>query len=217
VSARTPVAIVISGGGSNMAALLAAMADPAYPATCVLVASNRPAAGGLAKARAAGAPTAVVDHTDHRDREGFERALAARIEAAGARLVCLAGFMRLLTPWFIDRFHNRLLNIHPALLPSFRGLRTHARALEAGVALHGATVHLARVEMDEGPILGQAATPVREADDAATLAARVLRLEHRLYPAALRAFAAGDLRIEGDHLRGERIALFQGGEDGTLA
>ena len=217
MSGRAPVAIVISGGGSNMAALLAAMAEPAYPARCVLVASNRPAAGGLAKAQAAGAPTAVVDHTEHPDREGFERVLAARIEAAGAELVCLAGFMRLLTPWFIERFHNRLLNIHPALLPSFRGLRTHARALEAGVALHGATVHLARVEMDEGPILGQAATPVRAGDDATTLAARVLRLEHRLYPAALRAFAAGDLRIEGDHVRGDRIALFGEGEDGTLA
>lgn len=217
MSGRTPVAIIISGGGSNMAALLAAMADPAHPAACVLVASNRPAAGGLAKAQAAGAATAVVDHTDHPDRESFERALAARIEAAGAELVCFAGFMRLLTPWFIERFHNRLLNIHPALLPSFRGLRTHARALEAGVAIHGATVHLARLEMDEGPILGQAATRVRVGDDAATLAARVLRLEHRLYPAALRAFAAGDLRIEGDAVRGERIALLGEDDDGTLA
>jgi phosphoribosylglycinamide formyltransferase-1 len=212
-ASRVPVAIVISGGGSNMAALLAAMTAPDHPAACVLVAANRPDAGGLDKARAAGAPTALVDHRAFSEREAFERALAARIEAAGADLVCLAGFMRLLTPWFIDRFHNRLLNIHPALLPSFRGLRTHERALRAGVAIHGATVHLARQEMDEGPILGQAAVRVRPGDDAERLAARVLRMEHRLYPAALAAFASGALRIEGDAVRGRRIALFDDAPD----
>lgn len=209
-AARKRVAIVISGGGSNMAALLAAMAAPDYPATCVLVASNRPEAGGLAKARAAGAQTALVDHRDHADRERFERALSAEIEAAGAELVCLAGFMRLLTPWFTARWRDRLLNIHPALLPSYRGLDTHARALADGVAIHGCTVHLVRDATDTGPILGQAATPVLAGEDAARLAARVLALEHRLYPAALAAYADGRLRAAGERVEGQPIALWGG-------
>lgn len=201
-------AIVISGGGSNMAALLAAMRAPGYPASCPLVLANNPDAGGLAKAQGAGVATAVVDHRPFgRDREGFERALSARIEAAGADLVCLAGFMRLLSPWFVARWRDRLINIHPALLPSFRGLHTHDRALAAGVALHGCTVHLVREEMDDGPILGQGAVRVRAGDTAGTLAARVLAMEHRLYPAALAAFAGGALRMAGDRLTGQPLAL----------
>ncbi len=209
---KARAAIVISGGGSNMAALLAAMRAPDYPALCPLVLSNNPGAGGLAKAEAAGVAAGVVDHRAFgRDREAFEKALSARIEAAEADLVCLAGFMRLLSPWFVARWRDRLINIHPALLPSFRGLHTHARALEAGVAVHGCTVHLVREEMDDGPILGQAVTRVLEGDAPETLAARVLAMEHRLYPAALAAFASGALRLEDGRLKGQPLALFDAG------
>lgn len=192
---RVPVAILISGGGSNMAALLADMADPAHPARPVLVLASDPAAGGLAKARAAGVATAVVDHRPFgRDRAAFEAAMQAELDAAGAGLVCLAGFMRLLTPGFTGAWAGRMLNIHPSLLPLFPGLHTHARALAAGVAVHGCTVHEVTAEMDAGPILGQAAAPVLDGDTPEVLAARVLRLEHRLYPAVLRRFATGDRR-----------------------
>ena len=206
MSARA--AIVISGGGSNMAALLTAMRAPGYPAHCPLVLANSPDAGGLAKAAAAGVATAVVDHRPFgRDREAFERALSARIEAAEADLVCLAGFMRLLSPWFVARWRDRLINIHPALLPSFRGLHTHERALAAGVALHGCTVHLVREEMDDGPILGQGAVRVLAGDTPEALAARVLAMEHRLYPAAVAAFAGGALRVADGRLTGQPLAL----------
>lgn len=203
------VAILVSGRGSNMAALLAAMAAPGHPATPVLVASNRPEAGALPRAAAQGIPTAALDHRAYgRDREAFERALSARIEAAGADLVCLAGFMRLLTPWFVARWRDRLINIHPSLLPLFRGLDTHARALEAGVAVHGCTVHLVRDELDAGPILGQAVIPVLAGDSPDSLAARVVAMEHRLYPAALAAYASGALRVEGERVLGQPVALF---------
>lgn len=200
-------AILISGRGSNMLALLDAMeGGPAQP---VLVASNRPEAEGLARAAARGVPTTALDHRDWgRDREGFERAMTERLEAAGTDLVVLAGFMRLLTPSFVARWHNRLLNIHPSLLPLFRGLDTHARALAAGVAVHGCTVHLVRDAVDDGPILGQGVVPVCAGDDADTLAARVVRMEHRLYPAALNAFASGSLRVDGDRVIGQTVALF---------
>lgn len=204
---KRPCAIVISGGGSNMAALLAAMAAPDYPARCVLVASNRPDAGGLARAAAAGTPTAVEDHRAHPDRAAFDRALAARLDASGADLIVLAGFMRLLTPWFVDRYRDRLLNIHPALLPSFRGLHTHAGALAEGCAVHGCTVHLVRHEVDAGPILGQGVVPVLSGDTPETLSARVLRMEHRLYPATLAAYARGDLRMRDGRLAGQPLAL----------
>jgi phosphoribosylglycinamide formyltransferase-1 len=208
---KRPCAIVISGGGSNMAALLTAMAGPEYPARCVLVASNRPEAGGLAKAAAAGVPTAVEDHRAHSDRDAFDRALAARLDASGAELIVLAGFMRLLTPWFVDRYRDRLVNIHPALLPSFRGLHTHAAALAEGCAVHGCTVHLVRHEVDAGPILGQGVVPVLAADTPDTLAARVLRMEHRLYPNALAAYARGDLRMADGRLLGQPLALMDPG------
>lgn len=195
---RRPTAILISGRGSNMAALLAAAADPSYPARVVLVLSNRPDAAGLDRAREAGIPTAVVDHRAFRgDRAAFEAAVNERLEVAAVELVALAGFLRVLTEGFVARWQDRLVNIHPSLLPSFKGLDTHARALAAGVKLHGCTVHLVRAGVDEGPILAQAAVPVCDDDTEATLAARVLEQEHRIYPPALAALAAGRVRIEG--------------------
>jgi phosphoribosylglycinamide formyltransferase-1 len=202
-------AILISGRGSNMLALLDAMAAPGYPAQPVLVASNRPEAEGLARAAARGVATLALDHRAWgRDREGFERALTERLEAAGTELVVLAGFMRLLTPWFVARWRDRLVNIHPSLLPLFRGLDTHARALAEGVAVHGCTVHLVRDDVDAGPILGQGVVPVMAGDDADRLAARVVRMEHRLYPQALAAFARGDLRVDGERIWGQTVARF---------
>jgi phosphoribosylglycinamide formyltransferase-1 len=197
---RRRTAVLVSGRGSNMAALLAAAADPAYPAEIVRVVSNRPRAGALDRAAAAGVATSVVDHKAFADRDAFDRALDAALVEAEAELVCLAGFMRLLTPWFVERWRDRLINIHPALLPSFRGLDTHARALAAGVRIHGCTVHLVRPEMDEGPILAQAAVPVLDGDTEASLAARVLAAEHVLYPTALALYASGRMRLVGDRV-----------------
>lgn len=195
---RRPTAVLISGRGSNMAALLAAAADPSYPARIVLVLSNRPDAPGLAHAAAAGVPTAVVDHRAFRgDRAAFEAAMTERLQAAGVEIVALAGFLRVLTEGFVRRWQDRLVNIHPSLLPAFPGLDTHARALAAGVKIHGCTVHLVRPGVDEGPILAQAAVPVLPEDTAETLAARVLAEEHRIYPPALAALAAGRVRVEG--------------------
>ncbi|MFC6687884.1 phosphoribosylglycinamide formyltransferase [Jhaorihella thermophila] len=187
------VAILISGGGSNMVRLVEDMADPDHPAEPVLVLANDPAAGGLEKARALGVPTAVVDHRPFRgDRAAFEAALQAELEKARPDIICLAGFMRVLTEGFVRKWQGRMLNIHPSLLPKYRGLHTHARALQAGDVEHGCTVHEVTPELDDGPILGQARVPVKPGDTPETLAARVLRQEHRLYPAVLRRFAAGD-------------------------
>ncbi|MCX7684600.1 MAG: phosphoribosylglycinamide formyltransferase [Acetobacteraceae bacterium] len=181
-----------------MAALLAAARDPSYPARIVLVLSNRPDAAGLERARQAGVPIAVVDHRAFRgDRAAFEAAVDAELAAAGAEIVALAGFLRVLTEGFVARWRDRLVNIHPSLLPAFKGLDTHARALAAGVKIHGCTVHLVRAGVDEGPILAQAAVPVLPDDTEATLAARVLEQEHRIYPPALAALAAGRVRVEG--------------------
>lgn len=189
---KTPVAVLISGRGSNMEALINAAADPDYPARIALVLSNRSDAAGLATARAAGIRAEAVDHRPFgKDRAAHEAALDALLRAAGAELVCLAGYMRLLTPFLVEAWQGRMLNIHPSLLPAFPGLHTHARALEAGVKLHGCTVHLVTQGMDEGPILAQAAVPVLPGDTEEVLAARVLRQEHRLYPAALAAVARG--------------------------
>jgi phosphoribosylglycinamide formyltransferase-1 len=202
-------AILISGRGSNMLALLDAMATPGYPAQPVLVASNRPEAEGLARAAARGVPTLALDHRPWgRDREGFERALTDRLDEAGTELVVLAGFMRLLSPWFVARWRDRLVNIHPSLLPLFRGLDTHARALAEGVAVHGCTVHLVRDDVDAGPIIGQGVVPVMAGDDADRLAARVVRMEHRLYPDALAAYAGGALRVDGERIWGQTVARF---------
>jgi phosphoribosylglycinamide formyltransferase 1 len=189
---RKRVAILISGRGSNMEALIEAAKDPAYPATIELVISNDPTAEGLQRAAATGVRTAVVDHRKFgKDREAFEHALQAELEAHRIELVCLAGFMRLLTPWFVRQWDGRLINIHPALLPAFKGLDTHARALAAGVKEHGATVHFVVPEMDSGPIISSAVVPILFGDTEATLAARVLEAEHRIYPEALRLVAEG--------------------------
>jgi phosphoribosylglycinamide formyltransferase-1 len=185
------VAILISGGGSNMLALVGDMVGD-HPARPVLVASNDPGAGGLAKAAVLGIPTAVVDHRAYPSREAFDDALAARIDAFAPDILCLAGFMRILTPGFIRRYRGRMLNIHPSLLPGYPGLNTHARALAAGDREAGCTVHEVTEDLDAGPILGQARVPVLPGDTAETLAVRVLGMEHRLYPAVLRRFAVGD-------------------------
>jgi phosphoribosylglycinamide formyltransferase-1 len=189
---RRRVAILISGRGSNMEALIEAAKDPAYPATIELVISNDPTAEGLQRVAATGVRTAVVDHRKFsKDREAFERALQTELEAHRIEIVCLAGFMRLLTPRFVRQWDGRLINIHPALLPAFTCLDTHARALAAGAKEHGATVHFVVPEMDSGPIIIQAAVPVLSGDTEATLAARVLEAEHRIYPEALRLVAEG--------------------------
>jgi phosphoribosylglycinamide formyltransferase-1 len=186
------VAILISGRGSNMAALIGAAQAEDYPAAIVLVVSNRPDAGGLAHAREAGIETAIVDHRQFgADRESFERSLDVQLQEHRIDLVCLAGFMRLLTPTFVRRWSGRMLNIHPALLPQFKGLHTHRRALEASAKQHGATVHFVVPEMDSGPIVAQEAVPVLEDDTEETLARRVLEVEHRIYPQALRLVAEG--------------------------
>ena len=189
---RVGVAVLISGGGSNMEALLEDMAAPDHPARPVLVLSNVPGAGGLAKAASRGVPTAVVDHRAYGDRAGFEAALDEALRAAAPGILCLAGFMRILTPEFTARWAGRMLNVHPSLLPAYRGLHTHRRAIDAGDAEAGCTVHEVTAELDGGPILGQGRVPVLPGDTPETLAARVLPMEHRLYPAVLRRYAVGD-------------------------
>lgn len=185
----TPVGILISGSGSNMVALIEAMQAGRVPGRPVLALSNEPAAGGLAKASALGVETAVVDHRDFKgDREAFDAAVNDRLKASGAEVVACAGFMRIMTPVLTGAWAGRMLNIHPSLLPLFSGLDTHRRALEAGVAVHGATVHEVTQELDGGPILGQAVVPVLAGDTADSLAARVLAREHVLYPAVLAVF-----------------------------
>lgn len=186
---RVRVAVLISGAGSNMAALIDAGRDLAAPFEVVLVLSNRPKAGGLAVAEAKGVATAVVDHSPSgKDREAHEQAVQTVLEAHGVEVVALAGYMRLLTPWLVGRWAGRMLNIHPSLLPKYPGLDTHARALAAGDAEAGCTVHLVTEGVDDGPVLGQAAVPVQPDDTPASLAQRVLAAEHELYPRVLADF-----------------------------
>lgn len=194
------IAVLISGRGSNLQALIDTFGPQAAdsPVRIVLVLSNRPDAQGLERAAKAGLKTEVVDHKSFAAREDFDVAMDREIRAAGATFIVLAGFMRLLTEGFINAWKDRMINIHPALLPSFKGLDTHRRALEAGVKLHGCTVHLVRHETDTGPIIAQAAVPVLPGDDEAALAGRVLRAEHRLYPLALRLVAEGKVRVDGE-------------------
>jgi phosphoribosylglycinamide formyltransferase-1 len=193
---RKRVAVLISGRGSNMAALIEAASTPSYPAEIALVLANRADAKGLAHAAAAGITTAIVEHSHYgADRDAFERAIEAQLAKHDIALVCLAGFMRRLTPAFVQRWQGRMINIHPSLLPAFKGLDTHERALAAGVRIHGASVHFVAPELDSGPIIAQAAVPVRDGDDAATLAARVLAAEHRIYPLALALLAEDRLRV----------------------
>ena len=204
--ARKRVAILISGRGSNMASLIEEAHDPNYPAEIALVLSNRPDAAGLARARAENIAMAVVDHTAFgKNREAFERAVQAVLEQYRIDIVCLAGFMRLLTPWLVHRWEGRMLNIHPALLPAFKGLNTHERALAAGVKEHGATVHFVVAEMDAGPVIAQGRVKVADNDTPETLAARVLAIEHRIYPLALRLVAEGRVRLVDGHCRVEGV------------
>jgi phosphoribosylglycinamide formyltransferase-1 len=197
---RKRVAILISGRGSNMTALIEAAKNPSYPAEIVAVISNRPDAPGLARAREAGLIAEAIDHKAFASRSDFEAALEARLEAHVVDLVVLAGFMRLMTAAFVESWAGRMINIHPALLPAFPGLATHERALEAGVRLHGCTVHYVTPGLDEGPIIAQAAVPVRPGDTAAELGARVLHAEHKLYPAALARVARGEAPIMGERV-----------------
>ena len=190
---RRRVAILISGRGSNMVALIEAAQAKDFPAEIVLVVSNRPDAAGLAFATSSGITTAVVDHKSFASREAFDTALQETLEQARIEIVCLAGFMRLLTTPFVENWRGRMLNIHPSLLPEFKGLDTHARALAAGVKVHGCTVHFVAPEVDSGPIVLQEKVPVLAGDTEETLAARVLAAEHRIYPAALRMLAEGKL------------------------
>jgi phosphoribosylglycinamide formyltransferase-1 len=196
--ARLNLGILISGRGSNMQALVEACRKGGIPADIRLVLSNRAKAAGLGFAAAAGIATAVVPYRDHPDRASFDASLDAALKGAGVDFVCLAGFMRLLTPGFIAAWRDRMINIHPSLLPAFPGLDTHRRALEAGVKLAGCTVHFVRFETDTGPIVAQAAVPVLPGDDEARLAARVLAAEHRIYPLALRLIAEGRVRVAGE-------------------
>ncbi|MDN7428065.1 phosphoribosylglycinamide formyltransferase [Burkholderia sp. AU45388] len=188
--------ILISGRGSNMEAIVRACAQERWPAEIAAVIANRPDAAGLAFAASHGVATAVVDHRSFDGRDSFDAALAAEIDRFAPDLVILAGFMRILTPAFVRRYEGRLLNIHPSLLPSFKGIHTHQQALDAGVALHGASVHFVIPELDSGAIVAQGAVPVRAGDDAAALARRVLTVEHVLYPRAVRWFVDGRLRLE---------------------
>ena len=184
-----------------MMALAAAARDADYPADIVCVVSNRPGAEGLKHAAAAGIATKVIDHETHATREAFEAALKQYLQSQRLDFLALAGFMRVLSPGFIEAWRDRMINIHPSLLPAYRGVNTHARALADGVTEHGCTVHMVRAELDSGPIIGQAKVPVLAGDTAATLAARVLIEEHRLYPQALALLASGRIRIAGDQVK----------------
>lgn len=198
---RTRVAVLISGRGSNMMSLVEAARAPDYPAEIVCVISNRPEAAGLAWAASQGIAAIAIDHKAYATRAAFEAKLHTAILEARCELVCLAGFMRMLTGGFIDRWRDRLINIHPSLLPAFPGLDTHARALDEGVKIVGCTVHLVRLEMDTGPIIAQAAVPVLPGDTPEMLGSRVLNAEHRLYPHALRLFASGMARVSDETIQ----------------
>ncbi len=193
---RRRIAILISGRGSNSLSLMGAARAPDFPGEIALVLSNRPDAGGLALAREAGIEALAIDHTAYADRAGFDAALDAALVARNIDLICLAGFMRVLTSAFVERWAGRMINVHPSLLPLFRGTNTHQRALEAGVLVHGCTVHFVVPELDAGPIVAQAVVPVVPGDNAADLAARVLAQEHLIYPRALRMICEGKARLE---------------------
>jgi phosphoribosylglycinamide formyltransferase-1 len=194
---RARVGILISGRGSNMRSLIAAATEPAYPAAIALVISNVGNAEGLKYAAAAGIPTKVIPHKAYASREEFDRALDAALAEAGVEIVCLAGFMRILSDWFARQWEGRVVNIHPSLLPLFKGTHVHEQVLHAGVRVSGCTVHFVVPELDAGPIIAQAAVPVEIGDTPETLAARVLVEEHKLYPAALKLLAEGRVRLKG--------------------
>jgi phosphoribosylglycinamide formyltransferase-1 len=200
VTPRRRTAVLISGRGSNMRRLIEVAADPRYPAEIVLVLSNRPEAEGLGFAKEHGVATAAVDHKIHAGRESFEASLQVLLDLHRVELICLAGFMRLFAPSFVRAWEGRLINIHPALLPAYRGLHAHERALADGVKIHGCTVHFVVPAMDEGPIIAQAAVAVLDSDTPQTLARRVLEQEHVIYPAALAAVASGRIRVIGNRV-----------------
>jgi phosphoribosylglycinamide formyltransferase-1 len=193
---RRRVAILISGRGSNMVSLIEATRAPDFPAEIALVLSNRPDAAGLERAKEAGIATCVIDHKAHPTREDFEQAMDVALASHDIDFICLAGFMRVLTNWFVERWAGRMVNIHPSLLPLYRGTHTHRRALEDGVLIHGCTVHFVVPELDAGPIIAQAAVPVVPGDTEESLAARVIVQEHKLYPQALRMICDGTARLE---------------------
>lgn len=197
---RISIAVLISGRGSNLQSLIDACSDPEFPAAIALVICNRPGAYGLRRAEEAGIPTKVIDHKEFEDREPFEEALNEVLTESGVDLVCLAGFMRILTEDFVENWRNRLVNIHPSLLPAFRGLHTHERAIEAGVRFSGCTIHYVRPRMDDGPIILQAAVPIAPDDTPELLAARVLEQEHRIYPEAVRLIALGRTHVKKGHV-----------------
>jgi len=196
---RKRTVVLISGRGSNMTALIAAASDPAYPAEIVGVISDRANAAGLAIAAARGIPTKVIQRSDYGSKEAHDGAIDAALAGFGAEIVALAGYMRILGARFVEKWQGRMVNIHPALLPAFKGLDTHARALRAGVRIHGCSVHFVTLDMDDGPIIAQAAVPVMVGDNEDTLAARVLKAEHRLYSLALGLVAEGKARMENGH------------------
>lgn len=195
---RAKVGVLVSGRGSNLQALIDACADPAFPAEIVLVISNVPGVYALERAERAGIATRTIPHKGFASREAFDQAMDAELRQAGVEIVCLAGFMRLLSAPFTEGWAGRMINIHPALLPSFKGLHTHRRALDEGVKLHGCTVHLVTPDLDAGPILVQAAVPVLPDDTEDSLAARVLEQEHRCYPLALKLLAEGKVHVDGN-------------------
>ncbi len=204
--AKLKVGVLISGRGSNLAALIEAARAADYPAEIACVVSNRADAPGLGIAAAAGIPTAIVSHRDHPDRETFDRAVSGELERHGSGLVVLAGFMRIFSPWFPAWWANRLINIHPSLLPAFKGMHVQQQALDAGVRLSGCTAHLVIPDLDSGPIIAQAAVPVLAGDTEETLSARILRQEHRLYPLVVRWFAEGRVNIAGNKVTVEGVA-----------
>ncbi len=208
---RKRTAILISGRGSNMTALIAAASDPDFPAEIVGVISDKPDAAGLGIAIARGIPTKVVARPDHTGKDAHDAAIDAALTGFGAELVALAGYMRLLTKPFVEKWQGKMINIHPALLPSFKGLDTHRRALDAGMRIHGCTVHFVTPAMDEGPVIAQAAVPVLLDDSENSLAARVLKAEHQIYPMALRLVAEGKARMEDGR------AVFSGFADNDTA
>jgi phosphoribosylglycinamide formyltransferase-1 len=201
MTARKRISVLISGRGSNLQSLIDACRAPDYPAEIVTVISNRPDAFGLERARTAGIPTVTIDHKTYRKRAAFDADLDRALREADVEIICSAGFMRLLTEGFVESWRDRQLNIHPSLLPAFRGLHPQEQALKAGVCVSGATVHIVRAEMDAGPILAQAAVPVMAGDTVETLSERILSAEHRLYPHALRLFATGAAWVEGEEVR----------------
>lgn len=198
---RMKIGVLISGRGSNLKALIKATQRADYPAEIVLVISNRPGAKGLKHAHAGGIASQVIDHTEYAERAAFEQALTKALQAKGVELVCLAGFMRILNPEFVNAWRNRLINIHPSLLPAYKGLHTHQRVLEDGARLTGCTVHFVRPETDDGPIIIQAAVPVLTDDTEETLAARVLAYEHKVYPEAVRLIASAATRVRGHRVQ----------------